>query len=87
MTFIRENAAAIAYELWACYWFVRCKLANSAALVALVLIEYAQRRGERSFVARWFARRFVGLARRLMPGVLRPLLEIASLGESREDHQ
>ena len=75
MNFIRENVAAIRYEVWSCYWFVRCKLAAASADTALAFLEYPRWRA-----ARWLARRFVGLGRVLMPPVLRPLAEIASRG-------
>ena len=81
MNFLRENLAAVRYELWSMYWFVRCKLAADSARFAIVLGDYCRWRGKRAWVALWFARRFVGLARWLVPPALRPLTEAVCEGE------
>ncbi len=75
MTFLRENYAAIRYELWSMYWFLRCKLAADCARCAAALAGYCRWRGERAWLAHWFGRRFLGLARWLVPPALRPLTE------------
>lgn len=75
MNLIRENALAVWDELYGVYWWCRCKAAANAALVAAAILEYCRWRGKRAFVAMWFARRMLGLARRLVPAPLKPLTE------------
>lgn len=70
---IRENALAVWDEVYAAYWWCRCKSAGPVALTAAALGQYCRWRGPRAFVALWFARRFLWLARVLVPGPLRPL--------------
>lgn len=71
---IRENVESIRSEVYAAWWWCRCKSAASVATAAAALAEYCQWRGERAVVALWFTRRLVGTARRLLPAPLRPLI-------------
>lgn len=79
--FLRENAVSVAYEIWAAYWFVRCKLAADCARVAMLLAAYCKWRGESAWFAFWVARRVLGLSRWLVPPALRPLTEAVCEGK------
>lgn len=72
---IRENVAAIGDELYAAYWWCRCKAASTVALAGVSLVEYCRWRGPSAVVALLFARRLIGLSRLLVPGPLKPLTE------------
>lgn len=71
---IRENALAVWDEVYAAFWWCRCKSAGTVALAAAAIGAYCQWRGPRAFVALWFMRRTVDVALCLMPAPLRPLV-------------
>lgn len=69
--FFVDNAAAIAAEVYAVWWWCRCKSAANVARLAIVLGMYCKWRGERAWVALIFIRLTCAVARRLLPAPLR----------------
>lgn len=69
--FILDNAESIRNEVYAAWWWCRCRTAWAVAQITLGALAYCKWRGERAWISLAFAKCSHAVARRILPAPLR----------------